>query len=512
MSKIHELEQMNRFQRRRFLKLLGVALSAPQIPAAFRYACADVVGGSAAAQAATALTPSYFLEVNLRDQWDNGHVFVAPGLATNANLKRGENLNYAALYYQSGELKTRNNRVYLTNDSIALDPHLDTIAMIDTGEVFNGGIHGHEAANALRSPGRDYNMDNGRKPMYENDPRDEFGGNEQWNAITPTPAAFHNYIQKKLDPTLRNGIAFKGLSRTKHTIYHYGAGLAGAELDRIKDKDSLFGHFPATTQDLNILPTKEESLALVSVLNKVDERFLRSQRIADGLISDHQSKVRAAQQLLYSGATKTLSLPLTADEQAYWKQGVPDQVYISFVKAQIWEQFAYASKLLTSGMTRSVALEFDYGDTHDRRPEDEVRTEAKQISMPLARIIKDLKDAGIYDKTLIAAYTTDGSRQPGGGSTGQGGKNSVILAGGMIKGGYYGDIRVAKDLSDGHEYSYHAPDPTTGQPGAGNTGSEARTSGASIWRTVMKALQVPDSECDAFSPVKNVKPLSFLLR
>ena len=38
---------------------------------------------------AQTVAPTYLIEICLRDQVDFGHVMVAPGLATDANLRRG---------------------------------------------------------------------------------------------------------------------------------------------------------------------------------------------------------------------------------------------------------------------------------------------------------------------------------------------------------------------------------------------------------------------------------------
>jgi hypothetical protein len=67
--------------------------------------------------------------------------------------------------------------------------------------------------------------------------------------------------------------------------------------------------------------------------------------------------------LLYQGEPKLISLPLTPEEVAYWQAGVPDQVgNPPGLKCNIWEQCAYAFKLLQGGQCRTVALEFDYID------------------------------------------------------------------------------------------------------------------------------------------------------
>ncbi|MCA9582296.1 MAG: hypothetical protein KC416_10915, partial [Myxococcales bacterium] len=111
----------------------------------------------------------------------------------------------------------------------------------------------------------------------------------------------------------------------------------------------------------------------------------------------------------------------------------------------------------------------------------------------------------MFDRTLIAVYTTDGSRSPAATSYGDtpNAKNTLVLAGGMIRGGYFGDITVAGT----NDFRIHAPDPTTGAP----MGPGTRVKSGAAWRTVAKALDIPDDVAGKF-PGASEKPLSFLLR
>jgi len=512
-----DFERMPASSRRRFLKLMGLALAAPAVPAAIRYAANDIVG-TAEAEESALTRATYLIELNLRDQWDHGHLFVAPGLATKGDLRRGERGRQAAIFYRPEELTraslTGGGSVYLTPESKVLLPHVDSIAMVDTCELSMGAVHGHESANACRSPGRNYSPGAGKLAMFKNDPVANFPtGCEAFYSSTPTPASLHNYVQKQLDPTLRNGIAFKGISRSIHTAYHFAAGLPSAELDRIQSKNALFSAFPERIEDLDVVPTPKEAEVFAKILGRVDPRFLKGRRHPQKAIDGHSAAIVEAQNLLHNGAKKIIRMPLSVEEQAYWSQGVPDQrCNPSSVKAQIWEQMAYAFKLIANRLTASVALEFDYVDVHDQRTPEQMSIETKQIALPLARMIEQLKKAGIYDRTLIAIYTTDGSRSPAAGSAGNEGKNTVILAGGMIRGGYYGDVRTAGEEGDGHRYSFHAPDMTSGAPGAGRTDDDGRLPGSAIWRTVMKALKVGDDVCAKFPDVASAKPLPFMLR
>ncbi len=529
-------------QRRRFLKLMGAALAVPAIPAAVRYAFNELAGGVKYAQAAEANAGTIFLEFNYRDQVDLMHVFVPPGLATHSGLKRGVNGEALSLFHDTSALtKSPRTNHYLTPDSLELLPHVDDIAIIDTGEATIGTVHGHEGGNGMRSPGRV--MDggkSGKKPMYLIDApvsAANGAGSEQLYTTTPTPATLHNYYQKQLDASLKNGFAFKGISRFKHSVYHYGAELPGAELDRYKSKDSLFSAFPAVAADASLVPTAAQAELLVKMMKSVDSRLF-SRRYSQSALDNHIAQLDETRNLLHIDNPKVVTVPLNELEAAYWGDGVPSQqctvddktvVECStdtsqdaassvFAKAQIWEQFGYAAKILGSGITRTAALEFDFMDLHGdgARPQKVLEVQGRQASMPLARIIQFMKDLGVWNRTLIAVYTLDGSRRPAANSYGNDGKGTMILAGGMIKGGYYGDIRVTKDLDDGHEYGFLPPDPSTGAP-AGSPitqwGSpDKRTPSADIWLTVMKALGIPDELAKKFPDVQNGRVHQYMLK
>ncbi|HVY29032.1 MAG TPA: hypothetical protein VHB79_20885 [Polyangiaceae bacterium] len=536
-----EFANMHPTERRRFLKLMGAALAVPAIPAALRYAFDDMVGGVKYAQAAEDTAGTIFLEFNYRDQVDLMHVFVPPSIAQYANLKRGVNGEQISMFYQQSELtKSPTTNHYLTPDSLELLPHVDNIAIIDSGEATIGNVHGHEGGNGMRSPGR--LMDSGasgKKAMYLIDAPVEGAngaGSEKLYTTTPTPATLHNYYQKQLDSTLKNGFTFKGISRFKHSVYHYGAELPGSELDRFKSKDSLFSAFPAVAADASLVPTAAQADLLVRMMKSLDTRLF-TRRYSETAQANHLAQLDETRNLLHIDNPKVVTVPLDDTESKYWGDGVPNQQCTTgdievmdcstdtsqdatsavFSKAQIWEQFGYAAKILGSGITRSAALEFDFMDLHGdgARPMKVLQVQAQQASKPLARLIKFMKDLGVWNRTLIALYALDGSRRPAANSYGNDGKGTMILAGGMIKGGYYGDIKITKDLTDGHEYGFLPPDPTTGMPvgnGITNWGDPSkRIPSADLWLTVMKALGVPDDLAKKFPDVQGGKPYTWML-
>jgi hypothetical protein len=323
-------------------------------------------------------------------------------------------------------------------------------------------------------------------------------------------------------------VAFKGISRSIHTVYHFGAALDGAELDRFKDKESLFAAFPDTSSaPIRHLPSKDDVELFSGLLDRLDTRFLERRNYASSAVSGHKKTVLEARDLLYSDVVRQISLPLTEAEIAYWRTGVPEpgsaeakvdgQDFQDFnaIKFQIWEQYAFAFKLVSSGFTRTVALECEFVDIHDKRPRNQMTVHTAQLALPLARLIDSLKLAGIWDQTVIAIYTADGSRSPAASSAGNEGKNTFILAGGKVKGGYFGDVGIAGPDGDGHAYQFSTPDPTTGiaQPMHPEAMHEQRLKGGHAWRTVAEAIHTPASVITQIGSAKiaDVKPLSFML-
>ncbi len=503
------IDSIDPVRRRGFLKLAGSMLALPAIPAAVRYAVNEELVGSAQAGGMETGLPTYFIEINLRDQWDFMHVFVPPGIATHTNLIRGGAGNMCTLFHGPEDITSHGNGIYLTPDSAVLQPHLDQIAVCELFEICTGAIHGHEAVNATRSPGRSKQMGPGQGAVWENEPGFAEQGNDFYYSSTPTPAALHNHYSKQLDPSLRNGVTLKYISRT-HTICHYGAGLADAELTRVQSVDQLFQNFPDTVEDLNVLPTPEEAQLLREVMERVDTGFFSRYGFAGSAHTRHSTNLAEAAGLWHTGEVNIVSMPLSEQEVGYWSEGVPDQVGDN-LKANIWEQAAWAFKLLSNDVTRTVSLEFDYLDVHDTRGPDVMNTMGLQCALPLARLIDSLKLAGIWDRTTLAIYSADGGRSPAANSYGNSGKNTFILAGGNIRGGYYGDVGVAGNAGDGHTYNYRVPDPSSGVHQPPVTDNTGRLPGAYAWRTVMKALEVPDDLANQYPDVAGVNPLGFML-
>lgn len=147
-------------------------------------------------------------------------------------------------------------------------------------------------------------------------------------------------------------------------------------------------------------------------------------------------------------------------------------------------------------------------DVHSNRTPLLMNTQAEQSGRNLARLIQSLKTSGLWDNTIIAMYTLDGSRSPISNSTGDGTKNAIVLAGGRIRGGYYGDISV----STGGQVTYFRPDDNGNPVSQGTTGRDQRVSAADVYKTVATASGIPMSVLDSFTDIRPGRILNYLLR
>ncbi len=513
-SKVDEFEKMTPLERREFLKYLSGAFALPFLFDGLKMNIFESLVGQAQAQTLMA-SPINMIEVNFRDQWDFGSVFVAPGIATNYENAKAKG---APLF--SMPTKEINN-FYLSPDSAELRPHLDHIAVMELGECVlagNESIHGHEAGNPLRSPGRVKNSALGKTAMDIVDKRPGDGGNEPLFSSSPTPIILHNYYQKQLSSQLRNGILMRSSVRPQtHTFYHFQGNLSNAQVDRYFDRSTLLKAFETTAQTPTSQTTLQKYGAVVSrLLKKSDQGFL--DRIKKDSV-DHTAKLTALEGQFGIPMTQTVfSLAHTAEQMNYWKQSIPDaqecpgdDANNCFGRTDLWnigEIFGYAAKLFQAGKVRSIGIDFNMYDVHTNRTANLMSTQAKQTAMSLARFITAAKASGQWEKTLIVMFTTDGSRSPMSSSTGENSKNGIVLAGGMIKGGYYGDIRL------GANFTYHRPD-DAGLPVAVGVNEGTRTqrvAAADIYKTIAHAAGLPTSLTDQFPDIKNGKVLTYMLR
>jgi hypothetical protein len=127
--------------------------------------------------------------------------------------------------------------------------------------------------------------------------------------------------------------------------------------------------------------------------------------------------------------------------------------------------------------------------------------------MTLARLINYLKSNNLWDNTVIAMYTLDGSRSPASNSTGENSKNAVILVGGKVKGGYYGDIRYQNN-----QFYYHRPNDAGVPVATGVTDGSQRVPAADVYKTVMTAAGIPMTVINSFPDAAAGKVLTYMLK
>lgn len=514
--KYQDLENMPPLERREFLKRMSLTLASPVFASSFKFTLLDMLFGQKAH--AVMARPINFLEVNYRDQWDFGSLFVPPSIAQNFENVRGRLAVFAS------PMAERNN-FYLTPEAMELRPHLDSIAVIETGECVlpgNQSIHGHEAGNPLRSPGRTKTSGGGRIDMATVDrrPGGRTGGNEILYSSTPTPAVLHNFYQKTQNPNVRNGPLLRSSIRTNiHTFYHFEANLANAQLDRYFDKSIFLDAFQNTIQVPPIAQSvlKRHGNVITSMLKKLDRRYLQRALAENSKIDKHTVNIDELERLL-TVEPDPIQVNLTTDELRFWQNGIGPQLNCSGDKASActprngsWgagEIFGHAYKLFRSGTVKTVAIDFDMSDVHSNRTPLLMRTQGEQTGKNLARLIDNLKQSGLWNDTIIAMYTLDGSRSPNSNSTGDGTKNSIILAGGKIRGGYYGDV----SMNNSGQITYFRPNDSGQSVSEGTTGRGMRVPAADIYKTVAFAAGLPISLVDSFPDARGGKVLNYLLR
>jgi Protein of unknown function (DUF1501) len=520
--------------------------------------------------------PTYVIEICLREQWDLQNLMVPPAMATDGALAKstsGSDGNAGAFWTQL-EADTE-RRMYFTEHSSGLYPHRENIAMLEVNETggssSDSAPHNHAVVNPLRSPG--YGGSSAIGP--EIGKLDLAGG---LFGSVPTPASFHNFIQKTISPDIENGVCLKLMThylKFPGIVRHFGGGLAGAELDRfynLNDLKTAVGKynarlgqplpaptggsaFPAPAQsaantaaDTAAARARSEAVLLAESLKKLDKRAFERAGFSDETINNHLNifdrlRVRNQPQqavppapapggVLPPGPTgkRPINLAVSDAERAEWGTFVtrssvrsPIEPYIHFQdtpQAQPWEQFLIAFKLLAGGFTRSFACEIEWIDYHNGRPAEGSKLQARVVSAGLAHLIDNLKAAGMFQNTLVVVYTLDGSRSMRANVDGGNplGRNSVLLAGGAVKGGYFGDIRQIRGGGDPY-YAYSMPDPNTGatvassitDQGEGQR-AQGRTSGKVIWRTVAEAMGIAPSDADRFTQLAGAKSLPFVLK
>jgi hypothetical protein len=513
MSKKDPLSHVHPMHRRELFEKLSLLLASPILG---QTVSASLLANlSEKAQAAeTSGSPTFFLEVNFRDQWDFGSVFVPPSIAKSYDSLSKDGDEGIAFF----NAPTKAGNFYLTQNGLALKEHLDSIAVIETGELVIGNTHGHEAGNAMRSPGRSFKESSGKFDMASVDvrPNGRTGGNEVLYSSTPTPAVLHNAYNKSLNSSLINAILLRSSIRSDvHTFYHFEAALQNAQLDRFFNRKDMLAFFAnkskAEGKDVLALYRKD----IVGLVKQLDAGFFKNLAVSNEKSAKHLSSLDlAAKKQILNFAT---GFEMNASELASWSEGIPGQYECADDDASqcfehpgtmnIGEMFGYVSKLFQSGYLRTAAVDFDFHDIHTARTPLILDTQGKQTALALARLIQSLKAAGIYDKTVIAMYTLDGSRSPKRNSVGEGSKNALILAGGAIKGGYYGDVSMK-----GKDVFYHRPDDNGVAIANGVKDASNRIAAQDIYCTVAKAMGIADEWVKGFPDAQKGKILNYMLK
>lgn len=515
MNKKDFLKAMSPLHRRELIRRFSLGLSSAAIPSTFSYGLMDLLGAQDAF--AQDREGTFFLEVNFRDQWDFASAFVSPSIAQNFDKLKKDGAD--GIWISEPPTKVGNH--FLTKEGMALKDHVDSIAVLETCELVSGSIHGHEDLNCLRSPGRSRDKSGGK---METQTVDQPNSNSEWYSSSPTPAILHNYHSRILKPELINGVVLRSTIRGAGRVLHFAGTLPNAQMFRANTKNDFLKFVSpegGTNAPKDVLNAYREQL--VGLIKTLDTKFLKERELQGKASDDHLKALALASQPI--GIIPRTTLALTPDELNRWTADIPgqyscggdqvDQCKPVAGSMNLGEMYALVSRVFKTGQIRTMAIELDFHDVHDVRNEFVLTTQGRQTGLALARLIQQLKDDGIYDRTVIAIYTLDGSRDPRRQSNGQFSKNAIILAGGGIKGGYYGDVKIGGRAHDRDQSpSYHRPD-DKGVPiadGDAERSLQKRVPSADVYRTVMKAAKVPDAEVEKFPDAKNGKIMQFMLK
>ena len=504
--KTDDFLNLHSLERRRLFHLLTAPALAALLPRQALVDAANLLVGPREALAQAKPVAKYFIEISLRDQWDFIHFVVPPGVATHPGLVHGLEGNGEAcsLFQRPNTLTAGPNQLFFTDQSKAMLAHADSLAVVQTVELCIGGIHGHEAVNGMRSPGRGYAQNDGFKPMWTaDDPNQkDAAGDEFFYGSAPTPELVHLHHRRLLQPTSdRKGLALKFLGRSdkKHSVYYFPGDLSDTGFARVQSRqelEALFGPRPVASPPV-AAADKEHLQAFLRLL---DARHARELKIDAKGVQVHGLRQDSFLSRL-GAAPKTVSLNLTDEEKAYWSSDVPAE-RSSAPKMHLWEQAALTFKLIEADAVSTVALEFCCEDMHGPRSSAAIADMGAQLGLVLARLISKLKAAGLYDDTAILVTSLDGGRSLRIDSDGSGGLNTFLLAGGRIQGGYYGDVKVTMTEGSRNTYAYHRPDAASGRPvDVGNTDNGGRVENAVAYRTILKAMGIPETFFDALPTV-----------
>lgn len=159
--------------------------------------------------------------------------------------------------------------------------------------------------------------------------------------------------------------------------------------------------------------------ARTALVDELDKAFLEDYQAQSTLA--HQTSVQRANKLMHSDKTKAFQL-----------DGEPASVREAYGKSRFGQGCLLARRLVESGVA-FVEVSLGGWDTHNNTPQ-RIKTLSEQLDAPMATLIKELKERGLLDNTLVI-WMGEFGRTPMTGQNHYARAWSSVLAGAGIKGG-----------------------------------------------------------------------------
>lgn len=181
----------------------------------------------------------------------------------------------------------------------------------------------------------------------------------------------------------------------------------------------------------------------MKLLGKMEEKFAK----------EHGKEAVEARKAVREKARRLMDSPLRAK---FYIEDVPDKVKKAYGDSTFAKSCLIARRLIEVGVA-AVEINFGGWDTHDDGFKKNMAN-CKTLDQPYAMLIKELKDRGLLDTTMVVWYGDFGRKPNVTATEGRGhyAKNyCALLAGGGVKGGQV----IGETNEDGTELitDYHRP-------------------------------------------------------
>lgn len=181
----------------------------------------------------------------------------------------------------------------------------------------------------------------------------------------------------------------------------------------------IVSDFDKGLPDLKPFTAQEDVDSRLSLVDELDRAFLEDYQAA--AIKAHHTSVLRAVELMRSGKTKAFTL---TDEPASSRE--------AYGQSKFGQGCLLARRLVEAGVA-FVEVSLGGWDTHNNTP-NRIKTLSQQLDAPMATLIKDLKERGLLDSTLVI-WMGEFGRTPMSGQNHFARAWTSVLAGAGIKAG-----------------------------------------------------------------------------